>query len=149
MSAPSAPSVPPVFDEIALGAADLLVLVPPRRPLTEQEADQARGRIPAAMQDRVLIAWGLDITVARFRPPRRDAGRAYRCYCGALRLVEDRVHRGLRHELGYVLREPLDALFTYRGRLACRVLGRHGATCDGRSDARHLTWMQEVRRGRT
>jgi hypothetical protein len=148
MTSPRTTPALPVFDEIALGAADVLVLVP-RRPLSEREADEARGRIPAGMQDRVLIAWGVDITVARFRPPRRDYGRAYRCHCGVLRLVEDRVHRGARHGLGYALREPLDALFTYRSRLACRLFGRHGATCEGRSDARHLTWMQEVRRGRT
>jgi hypothetical protein len=64
MSTPHAPSALPVFDEIVLGADDVLVLVP-RQPLSDREADLARRRIPLALQDRVLIAWGFDITVAR------------------------------------------------------------------------------------
>jgi hypothetical protein len=63
MTTPNA-SVLPVFDEIVLGADDVLLLVP-RKPLTDLQADAARRRIPPAMQDRVLIAWGFDITVAR------------------------------------------------------------------------------------
>lgn len=64
MTAPNAPSVLPQLDEIVLGPDDALVLVP-RQDLSDAAADALRRRIPAALQDRVLIAWGFDITVAR------------------------------------------------------------------------------------
>ncbi|HVQ96122.1 MAG TPA: hypothetical protein VMU51_34195 [Mycobacteriales bacterium] len=38
--------------------------------------------------------------------------------------------------LRYWLTEPRDAAFHYRGRLLCRLLGRHGAVCAGRRDHR-------------
>lgn len=65
MSTPNAPSVQlPQIDEIILGARDALVLVP-RQELSDAQADALRQRIPTSLQDRVLIAWGFDITVAR------------------------------------------------------------------------------------
>lgn len=36
--------------------------------------------------------------------------------------------------LRYVLTEPWDAAYSYSGRFACRMFGRHGAACRGRVD---------------
>lgn len=38
--------------------------------------------------------------------------------------------------LRYLLTEPRDAAFFWRGRFMCRVLRRHNHTCDGRPDHR-------------
>lgn len=40
----------------------------------------------------------------------------------------------LRWHFMYLFCEPLDALFSYRGRLLCRLLRQHGVTCRGRDD---------------
>jgi len=42
--------------------------------------------------------------------------------------------QGLAYWLGYAIHEPRDFAYCAPRRLACRLLGRHNATCDGRRD---------------
>ena len=38
----------------------------------------------------------------------------------------------------YLIAEPRDAAYALPRRIACRLLRRHNATCDGRPDHQHL-----------
>jgi hypothetical protein len=46
---------------------------------------------------------------------------------------------GDRLGLRYILSEPRDAFWTYRGRFLCRFLRLHGVSCYGREDHRPVS----------
>lgn len=46
--------------------------------------------------------------------------------------------RGPVYWINYVLAEPRDAAYAIPRRIACRILGRHNTTCQGRLDHKRI-----------
>lgn len=93
------------------------------------QAEPASRRRRAVWYVWEVIGWAQCTFETRQR--RYPLSRAYRWTHRALGVHEWRPGDSA---LRYVLTEPWDAAYSYSGRIACRMLGRHGATCRGRVD---------------
>ena len=92
-------------------------------------AQHAPRRVKARWYVLEPIGWAQYTFQTRQR--RYPLSRVYRA---SLRTLGVRECRSSDSTLRYVLSEPWDAVYTYSGRFACHVLGRHNVTCRGRVD---------------